>query len=223
MGRGRGDALAEPVGRVRPGPGAVALLAAVLLAGCGGGHSSSSESVPSAGPEVATTGTAANTIAVPRPAVVRPGARLASGFRLTSPAFRPGGAIPRAFTCDGRDVSLPLRYSGVPRAARELVLVMRDPDAPSGNFVHWAVAGIQPSTRAFQAAGVPGLIVPGRNSYGTLGYRGPCPPRGTKAHHYVLTLIALSGRSGLRNGFNPDQLRVSALAIATLVGTYARR
>ena len=100
---------------------------------------------------------------------------------------------------------------------------MRDPDAPGGNFVHWAVAGIEPSTRGFQAAGGSGPDRRRPERYGTLGYRGPCPPRGGKAHHYVVTLIALSGPSGLRNGFSPDQLRVSALAIATLVGTYARR
>jgi Raf kinase inhibitor-like YbhB/YbcL family protein len=201
----------------------VALLAAVLLAGCGGGHSSSSGSASAPGVSTSTAPASGNSTAAPRPAGVKPGARLASGFHLVSPAFPPGGAIPRAFTCDGRDVSLPLQYSGVPRAARELVLVMRDPDAPGGNFVHWAVAGIAPSTREFQTAGVPGLIIAGRNSFGTLGYRGPCPPQGAKAHHYVLTLIALSGRSGLRTGFTTDQLRVSALAIATLIGTYARR
>lgn len=209
---------------------AVAALAAALLAGCGGGSASptASSPAPSSGPTSAAKSPAGVTptdsaSAVPAPRGVPPVARLASGFHLTSPAFRPGSAIPRTFTCDGRDVSLPLRYSGVPRTARELVLVMRDPDAPGGDFVHWAVAGILPSTRGFQTAGVPGLIVPGRNSFGTLGYRGPCPPRGGKAHHYVLTLIALSGRSRLPVGFNPDQLRVSALAIATLVGTYARR
>jgi Raf kinase inhibitor-like YbhB/YbcL family protein len=150
------------------------------------------------------------------------GNTLVGSLRLVSPAFKAGGAIPRAYTCDGSDTSLPLRIAGVPRGTVELVLVMRDPDAPSGNFIHWALAGINPSTTAFPAGGVPSLVAPGRNSFGTLGYRGPCPPAGDKPHHYVLTLIALSAPSGLRAGFNPDQLRTGALAIATLIGTYRR-
>ena len=166
--------------------------------------------------------TSAGASTVAKPPGVTPGARLAAGFHLTSPAFGSGGAIPQAYTCDGRDISPPLRFSGVPRGAQELVLVMRDPDAASGNFVHWAVAGIAPTAAGFQAAAAPGSVASGRNSFGTLGYRGPCPPRGAKAHHYVLTLSALSGRSGLHPGFTPDQLRTAALGIATLVGTYAR-
>ncbi len=171
----------------------------LLLAGCGSSHAhtSSASSEP-------------------------PPVRLAGSLTLTSPAFRAGAAIPRTYTCNGRDISLPLRFTGVPRATRELVLVMRDPDAPGGDFVHWALAGIAPSTGGLPAGGVPGMVIPGRNSFGTLGYRGPCPPAGP-AHHYVLTLSALPTSSGLRPGFSADQLRTSALAIATLIGTYGRR
>jgi Raf kinase inhibitor-like YbhB/YbcL family protein len=165
----------------------------------------------------------ASATTVPPPPGVTPGQKLASGFDLSSPAFRAGTAIPRAYTCDGPDLSLPLRWSGVPRGTQELVLVMRDPDAPSGNFVHWALAGIPPASSGFRAGGVSGLVAPGRNSFGSLGYRGPCPPAASRAHHYVLTLSALSGRSGLHAGFTPDQLRTAALGIATLTGTYARR
>jgi Raf kinase inhibitor-like YbhB/YbcL family protein len=103
------------------------------------------------------------------------------------------------------------------------VLVVRDPDAPGGGFVHWAVAGINPATTSFPAGGVSGQITPGRNSFGSLGYRGPCPPTGASAHHYVFTLSALASASGLRTGFSPDQLQTQALGIATLTGTYARR
>jgi Raf kinase inhibitor-like YbhB/YbcL family protein len=181
-----------------------ALLAAtVILAGCGGsstsaGHSSST--VTSA----ATTSTSAAT--------------LAAGFHLSSSGFHPGGPIPRVYACDGRDAPLPLRWTGVPAATKELVLVMRDPDAPAGPFVHWAVAGIPPSAASVPARGV----ILGRNSFGSLGYRGPCPPAGAKAHHYVLTLSALATPSNLTRGFNPDQLQSRALGIATLIGTYAR-
>ncbi len=127
------------------------------------------------------------------------------------------------YTCDGRQTSLPLRWTGVPHGATELVLVMRDPDAPGGPFVHWALAGITPATTGFPAGGVSGQVIPGRNSTGSLGYTGPCPPAGSPAHHYVLTLSALAAPSGLKPGFSPDQLQAQALGIATLIGTYARR
>lgn len=176
-----------------------ALAAAVLIGGCGASSPTSTT----------TTSTVTPTSTAPVAPV-----HLAGGFHLTSPAFRPGGPIPKQYTCDGADTPIPLRWSGVPKNARELVLVMRDPDSPSGNFVHWAVARIDP-----KANGPRG--VPGRNSLGTSGYKGPCPPAG-KSHHYVITLSALSGPSDLRAGFTADQLRTAAVGIATLVGTYAR-
>ncbi|MBV9311713.1 MAG: YbhB/YbcL family Raf kinase inhibitor-like protein [Solirubrobacterales bacterium] len=175
----------------------LALPAACLGIGCGSSRSSSSSS--------------------PAPAV-----HLSHSLRLSSAAFVNNGAIPRVFTCEGRDVSLPVHWTGVPSGVRELVLVMRDPDAPGGDFIHWALAGISPSTRGFAAGGVSGQVVPGRNSFGALGYRGPCPPSG-KPHHYVLTLSALSAPSGLKPGWTTAQLQVRAVAITTLVGTYGRR
>lgn len=185
---------------------ALAAATAVALAGCGdsGGHSTTTTSTTTRTATVTPTGT------TPAPPV-----SLARGFHLTSPAFRANGAIPKQYTCDGTGTPPPLRWTGVPRHAKELVLVMRDPDAPSGDFVHWAVAGISPT--ATSPAGVEG-----RNSSGTIGYTGPCPPPG-RPHHYVITLSALSGPSGLKSGFTPDQLRTAAAGIATLVGTYARR
>ena len=169
----------------------------LAISGCGGSRSSTSTA--------------------PAPAV-----RLAGSLRLGSPAFSQNGPIPKTFSCQGRNVSPPVRWTGVPAGTRELVLVMRDPDAPGGDFIHWALAGIPPSARAFGQGGVSGQVIPGRNSFGTLGYSGPCPPAG-KAHHYVLTLSALSAPSGLKSGWTTMQLRVRAVAIATLVGTYARR
>jgi Raf kinase inhibitor-like YbhB/YbcL family protein len=194
------DAQAKPVGRgMRRRLGLLLMLGACAsaVAGCGGSHSSTSSA--------------------PAPAV-----HLAGSLRLNGPAFAQNGSIPRTFTCAGRNVSPPLRWTGVPAGTRELVLVMRDADAPSGDFIHWALAGIPPGARAFREGGVSGQAIPGRNSFGALGYRGPCPPGG-RAHHYVLTLSALSTPSGLKPGWTTEQLRVRAIAIATLVGTYARR
>jgi Raf kinase inhibitor-like YbhB/YbcL family protein len=132
-------------------------------------------------------------------------------IELSSTAFTAGGPIPRHYTCDGADVSLPLRWSGVPPDARELTLVMRDPDAPGGNFTHWSLTGIPPSVAGLPAGSVPAGAVQGRNSFGTIGYRGPCPPRGDKPHHYAITVTALAGAGRQK------------LGSGTLVGTYARR
>ncbi len=139
----------------------------------------------------------------PTPAV--PG----SPLHLSSPAFPAGGVIPRLYTCDGRDVSPPLRWSGVPGGARELTLVMRDPDAPGGDFIHWTLTGIAPATTGVAAGRVPAGVAQGRNGFGTIGYRGPCPPPGEEPHHYLITLTALSGRT--------------VLGVGTLSGTYDRR
>jgi hypothetical protein len=102
---------------------------------------------------------------------------------------------------------------------------MRDPDAPGGNFIHWVIAHLQPASgsMSLSAGATPPGAVLGRNSFGSLGYRGPCPPSGP-AHHYVITVYALGQPSGLRKGFSADD--VSALPVlgqGTLTGLYARR
>jgi Raf kinase inhibitor-like YbhB/YbcL family protein len=132
-------------------------------------------------------------------------------INVSSPAFAPGGTIPREYTCDGRDVSPPLRWSGVPKSASELTVVMRDPDAPGGVFVHWNVR--MPATVKELATGqVPTGAVQGQNGFGRTGYGGPCPPRGDPPHHYVITVSAVGASSG-----------GTVLATGTLTGTYARR
>jgi Raf kinase inhibitor-like YbhB/YbcL family protein len=184
------------------------LAVALALAGCGGSshHAPTNPTVPAA----PTT-----TIASTTTTTTSQGPTLAKGFTLTSPAFKQNGRIPTRYTCDGAGTPIPLRWSGVPRNAKELVLIMRDPDAPGAPFVHWAIAGISP--RATTPTGING-----QNSAGKSGYVPPCPPPG-KPHHYVITLNALSGPSNLKPGFTPDELRTSAVGLATLIGRYARR
>lgn len=174
--------------------GAALLGVAVALAGCGATHAR-------------TTGTTA----APRATI-----------ELSSPAFTAGGTIPKAYTCP-RNVSPPLRWSGVPAGTRELALEMVDIDAPGGAFVHWALAGIAPGSSGIAAGdAVPPGAVAGRNSFGRIGYGAPCPPAG-KPHRYVITLLALSRRSGLKPGFSAGDLGSSrALAHGALTGTYGR-
>lgn len=145
-----------------------------------------------------------------------------ASIAVRSPAFGSGTAIPRLYTCSGRGISPPLQWSGAPDGTRELVLVMRDIDAPGGNFVHWVVAGIPPGTDSVTAGHAPGGGVQGVNSAGSVGYTPPCPPRGDRPHRYLITILALARRTSLKSGFNPSRLAGTGLASGTLVGTYAR-
>ena len=141
---------------------------------------------------------------------------------IRSPAFASGHAIPRAYTCSGRGISPPLEWSGAPDGTRELVLLMHDIDAPGGNFVHWAVAGIPPRTDSVTASHAPRGGVQGANSAGGVGYTPPCPPHGDRPHRYLITILALARHTGLRRGFAPSRLPGTGLASGTLVGTYVR-
>jgi Raf kinase inhibitor-like YbhB/YbcL family protein len=141
---------------------------------------------------------------------------------ISSPAFASGRVIPRQYTCDGRGISPPLEWSGAPAGTHELVLLIRDVDAPSGNFVHWVVAGIPPGTDSVTAGHAP-RGVEGVNSAGSVGYTPPCPPHGEPPHRYLITILALARHTNLRSGFDPSQLAGTGLASGTLTGTYARR
>src|SRR4029077_7015381 len=91
-----------------------------------------------------------------------------------STAFAPGATIPARYTCAGEGDAPPLAWSGVPGGAHELGLLMEDPDAPGGTFVHWILAGIPPTSTGTPVAGADA----GTNSFGKDGYGGPCPPQG---------------------------------------------
>ncbi|HEU4674050.1 MAG TPA: YbhB/YbcL family Raf kinase inhibitor-like protein [Candidatus Limnocylindrales bacterium] len=145
-------------------------------------------------------------------------------FALSSPTFVTGAAIPPKYGCDGRGVSPPLAWSGVPDGAVELELLVDDPDA--NGFVHWVAVGIAASSDGLAegASGTDAVPVEGRNSFGRTGWGGPCPPSGT--HHYRFRLYAVSRPLGLRGGVSADDLRAAAkgatVGTAELVGTYRR-
>lgn len=195
------------------GPAAVIAGSLLLLAGCGGGGSSttSGASSPQPGP--------ARTVTTP----IRVGSAPAS-IRLSSPAFAAGGTIPAVYTCSGRGISPPLRWSGVPAGTREQALELIDPDAPGGPFLHWALARIPPTVRTLAAGeSVPPGAVAGTNSFGKVGYGGPCPPPGASPHRYVFVLLALRSPSSLTPGFGAGAVPVSrALAIGQLQATFGR-
>jgi Raf kinase inhibitor-like YbhB/YbcL family protein len=118
---------------------------------------------------------------------------------LESPAFRSGGNIPTAYTCDGSNVSPPLSWSDVPAATKSLALIVDDPDAPdpaapTTTWVHWVLYGIPPHAQGLpQAVELPNLpdgTREGLNDWQRTGYGGPCPPIGR--HRYVYKLYALN-------------------------------
>lgn len=143
-------------------------------------------------------------------------------IHLSSPAFVDGGTIPKQYACP-RNISPPLRWSGVPAGTREFALEMIDPDAPGGSFVHWALAKIPAATTSLAAGeAIPPGAVAGRNGFGSIGYGGPCPPPGQR-HRYVITLLALRAPSGLRPGFSAGALQSSrALARGEVTSIYGR-
>jgi Raf kinase inhibitor-like YbhB/YbcL family protein len=112
-----------------------------------------------------------------------------SEFALESSAFENARAIPSRHTCEGDDVSPALHWTSVPEGTQSLALIVSDPDAPSGVFTHWVAWGLDPGAGGLGE----GEAAPreGRNDFGTVGYRGPCPPPGHGRHRYVFRLYAL--------------------------------
>lgn len=116
-------------------------------------------------------------------------------MKLTSPAFDPQGFIPELYTCKGADISPPLQISEIPEGTQSLALIVDDPDAPMGTFVHWVLYDISPTTviGADTAPGTQGI-----NDFQNVRYGGPCPPGGT--HRYYFKLYALDRRIELPAG-----------------------
>ena len=148
---------------------------------------------------------------------------------ITSTAFTGGQPIPPAYSCRGRNVSPPLAWVGAPGATKSLALILDDPDAPSGTYVHWVMYNLPAASSGLPEA-VPARAslddgsLQGSNSSGGTGYMGPCPPSGT--HHYHFKLYALDSVPGLSSGATKDQLLKAMqghiLAQGELVGTFSK-
>ena len=147
-------------------------------------------------------------------------------IELRSPAFSDHAPIPHRFSLDGENLSPALEWIGVPEGAAELALLCEDPDAPGGTFVHWVVAGLDPSLSGLPEGQVPPGAVEGANDYGGTGYGGPRPPVGDPAHRYFFRLYAVAEPLGVPPGASGEDLRNAMegkeLARGTLVGTYQR-
>ena len=144
---------------------------------------------------------------------------------VTSTAFTEGAAIALKYTCDGKDVNPPLAIGAAPANTRSLALIMDDPDAPVGTWVHWVAWDIPPRTREIPENGMADGAVQGRNSWNRNDYGGPCPPSGT--HRYYFKLYALDTPLTLAPSATKADLERAmqghVLAAGQLMGTYKRR
>jgi Raf kinase inhibitor-like YbhB/YbcL family protein len=151
-------------------------------------------------------------------------------FALESSAFQNGQPIPAKHTRDGQNVSPPLRWTGAPPETRSFVLIVEDPDAPSGTFRHWGIYNIPASDTDLPkgaSSAEPGAIMQARNDFGHSHYDGPEPPKGHGPHHYHFRLAALAlNRLDLPAESTVADLweaaRPHIVAEAELIGTYER-
>ena len=150
-------------------------------------------------------------------------------IKATSPSFTEGQSIPSKFTCDGENLSPPLKWDQFP-AAKSFTVIVDDPDAPSGNWVHWVLYDLPAS-----AGEIPEGVEPndeltngakqGLNDFKHIGYGGPCPPAGA-SHRYYFRLYALDTVLGLKPGATlrelEDAMKGHVLGAGRLMGTYKR-
>jgi len=153
-------------------------------------------------------------------------------MKITSPAFADGGLIPRTHTCDGADMSPPLSWADSPPGTKQFALIADDPGAPAGTWVHWVIYSLPPSV-ANLAAGFPTdpetnnpvSAKQGLNDFRTVGYGGPCPPKGPQ-HRYCFKLYALDQELSLPPRATKDGLlqamKGHVIEEATLAGKYGR-
>ncbi len=120
-----------------------------------------------------------------------------SGLEIVSPVFRNGNPIPPQYTCKGQNVNPSLNILNTPDGTQSLTLIMHDPDSVHGDFLHWLMWDIPPSTECIGVNSVPVGAVQGLNGAGKNSYMGPCPPQGTGTHHYIFDFYALDTTLGL--------------------------
>ena len=151
-------------------------------------------------------------------------------LQITSTAFSAGETIPRKFTCDGPDVSPKLTWNEPPAKTQSFALIMDDPDAPVGTWVHWVLFDLPADAKELSEGiakqeQLSNGARQGRNDFGKIGYGGPCPPPG-KPHRYFYKLYALDSKLNLKAGATKADveraMKGHVLAQAELMGRYGR-
>lgn len=152
------------------------------------------------------------------------------GIEVTSAAFNDSGNIPTKYTCDGQDISPPLSWSVIPDGTKSIALIVDDPDAPRGDWVHWLVYDLPPSLRNLPEHVPPEEILgnggrQGMTDFNKIGYGGPCPPSGT--HRYFFKVYALDIDLHLAPGASKSQLLMAmeghVLTEGQLMGKYSHQ
>lgn len=138
--------------------------------------------------------------------------------------FEHNGQIPSKYTCDGDDLAPVLEFADVPKNAKELVMIMDDPDAPMGTWVHWILYNISPDTKIIDDNNLPQGVKSGFTSFRRLGWGGPCPPNGV--HRYFFKLYALDKKIEMEEGLTKEQVLEkidgSVIDYCELIGLYKR-
>ena len=149
-------------------------------------------------------------------------------FHLSTTAFPDGGFIPKKFTCDGPDISPALAWVEPPARTKSFSLIVDDPDAPAGTWVHWVLYDLPGDARELGEGIAKDRQVPdgarqGRNDFGKIGYNGTCPPKG-RPHRYFFKFYALDRKTNLKAGANKAELERAMnghiLAETELVGRF---
>lgn len=145
-------------------------------------------------------------------------------LHVSSSAFSESQPIPENYSCDGRNLSPPLKWSGAPERTKSLAIIADDPDAPSGTFTHWVLYDLPAKTSELKE-GSSGAGKDGVNSFKKRGYGGPCPPP-NGAHRYVFHVYALDidslGKAGLSKQDVSAAMKGHVLAEGQLIGKYKR-
>jgi len=145
-------------------------------------------------------------------------------LEVSSTAFKENTSIPKKYTCDGKDINPPLTIENVPPGTKSLALIVDDPDAPMGIWVHWVLWNIDPKTREIKENSVPQGAIQGINDFGKSSYGGPCPPSGT--HRYFFKAYALDTVLNLpQNSRKADlekAMKGHILGQGQLMGTYKK-
>jgi Raf kinase inhibitor-like YbhB/YbcL family protein len=164
------------------------------------------------------------TVTCQTPAYAKEGRKMIQ-MKLTSPEFIHGKPIPDKYSCNGEDTNPPLAIEGVPAEAKSLALIMDDPDAPAGIWMHWVIWNIDPATTEIKQGSVPKGAQEGQNSWKKKGYGGPCPPSGT--HRYFFRLYALKEQLNLPASATRKDLdhamQGKIIAESELMGVYSHK
>lgn len=145
-------------------------------------------------------------------------------MKIASSAFDHNQSIPVKYTCDGENTNPPLTFSGVPKEAKSLALIMDDPDAPIKTWTHWVVYNISPKTTEIAENSVPARAIEVPTSFGKPGYGGPCPPSGTHRYFFKLYALDTTLSAGSVNSAKDLEKAMEAhiLEQVELVGLYSR-